>query len=65
MARKKEKRAIKIFAVYHHDAAFLDRLSEAVERDETMPLEWRTDMVRRLREVSVMFKEAASLRKKT
>ncbi len=65
MARKKEKRVVKIFAVYHHDAAFLDRLTEAVERDEAMPLDWRARAAEHLKRVSTMFKEAESLRKKT
>lgn len=63
MAKGEKGRKVKILAVYSHDAAFFTRLADAVERDEEMPIEWRRDVSRKLKDLAQTFHDAPSVKR--
>ncbi len=43
-------RNVKIRASYDHDARFLMRIKEAVEKDNSRPVDWRSELMTALQE---------------
>lgn len=51
-------RNVKIRASYDHDAQYLLRLKQAVENDNTRPVEWRSDIMTQLQGLIEAFIQA-------
>lgn len=43
---------------YVNDAAFINRITLAVENDDSRPVKWRNELIAKLKEASIMMLQA-------